>query len=124
MQKTMIAVIILFIASITNKTVYGIDNHDKPREQQEIKLQEETRKTRSLITTEVNAYTDGKLLTVEVVDYDGDVYVQVFGADGELQGSFSCYQIGYSELDIESLPSGTYTVSITLDKTYSGIFMK
>ncbi len=81
--------------------------------------------TRSATITQVNAYTDGNTITVDVANYTGDVYVQVYGGNGAAQTVFSCYNNGTVVLDILSLPAGTYTVSITLNNTtYTGTFVK
>lgn len=102
-------------------TIFGEAETSKPIEK--IFLEKAT-KTRSVTATEVNTYTDDNILTVEVENYTGDVYVQVFGAEGATQLVFSSYNYGSAILDISSLPQGTYTVSITLNSTYQGIFVK
>lgn len=118
---TWIAAICCFVlfqsATISTKTEEG-----KPQEKI---LLERAIKTRSATITQVNAYTDGNTITVDVANYTGDVYVQVYGAKGAAQTVFSCYNNGTVVLDILSLPAGTYTVSITLNNTtYTGTFMK
>lgn len=80
--------------------------------------------TRSATITQVNAYTDGNTITVDVANYTGDVYVQVFGPGGAAQLVFAVYNHGSAVLDISSMPQGAYTVSIALNSTYEGIFSK
>lgn len=95
---------------------------NKPKEK--IELEKSTSTTRSATGTTVEAYADEHLLTVSVENYTGDVYVQVFGANGAVKTVFAAHNSGYGVLDISALPAGTYTVQVTLDYTYVGTFEK
>lgn len=120
-QLFMFAALFCCLLSAQSFTIKSDIDADKPKEK--IELEKRTG-TRSGTSTMINAYADKHLLTVSVENYTGDVYVQVFGANGTVQTVFAAYNSGYGMLDISALPAGTYTVQVTLDHTYIGEFEK
>lgn len=123
MKKNIFIGMVLFscLMLFQSATVLIETKMNKPKEKI---LLEKATKTRSGTATEVNAYADGNMLTVNVLNYTGDVYVQVMGAEGATQTVFTAYNSGYGLLDISALPAGTYIVQVTLDDTYTGEFEK
>lgn len=67
----------------------------------------------------------GELLYITILDYTGEVWIEVTGSGGVLTQSAQVESNGQLLIDILSLRSGNYTLRIILENgTYRGYFQK
>lgn len=90
-----------------------------------IDLKEKGPHTRSGNATEINAFVDEQVISVEVTNYIGNIQVMVTGAGGTQSQNAYISNTGVCLVDISSLSNGTYHLQIILEgKAYEGEFEK
>ena len=62
----------------------------------------------------VEAYSSKNELQLSVQNYNGPVWVEIYGARGAKQASFQVYGNGFDVISLSSLGAGEYNVRITL----------
>lgn len=94
-------------------------------ESKTILVEKENWGTRSATSTEVQAMLHGELLYITILDYTGEVWIEVTGSGGVLTQSAQVESNGQLLIDILSLRSGNYTLRIILENgIYRGYFQE
>lgn len=98
------------------------NNEIETSKRKDIRIVKQSSGTRSATATVVEVYIENETIYVDVSNYTGDVFVQAYGNGQMLQTVFASSDNSSGALDISSLPSGNYTLQITLNSTYTGTF--
>jgi|AGTN01.1.fsa_nt_gi Protein of unknown function (DUF3244). len=124
MKKYISTIIFVMVIIVCNAFCFS-GSAGKITVNNQIKLEREKGGTRSGTTTEVRAFYDYYHLLLEIENYTGMVWIEVSGTGGLIQQTFLLNNSGQTILDISSLQSGIYTLSVTLENgVYSGSFAK
>jgi len=71
---------------------------------------------RAVATPTIIGECNGDVLTLDVQNYVGDVWVEIIGNKGDvLVTSFSVVDMGFNVVNVSSLQPGKYTVKIMLE---------
>jgi len=100
-------------------------NSTMPNDNKEVELIKRSGGTRSATITEVYANINDGIVTVEIINYSGSVWVYIEGSEGIQQEVMQVSEAGLITLDISALPAGSYYLCITLDNgQYEGFIEK
>lgn len=117
-------IMLFLVVWLGNSTANAVQESSETYGNVRILLEKERSGTRSGTTTIVEAFISDDILMLEISGYFGFVSVEVLGDEGELQCQIYIAGSGQLEIDLSSLPTGTYRLNTMLDYTYSGSFVK
>lgn len=124
-RKNIVFILLFFFITTLGITaaIPGIKKANKVRSK--IEVRETAKGTRSDRATQVNAYANGQLLTVEIANYTGAAQVEIIGSGGTQFQTAHIVEAGVCVMDISAFSTGVYTVHVLLGNTvYEGSFEK
>ena len=73
----------------------------------------------------IQAYSSKNELQVIVQNYNGPVWVEIYGAKGAKQASFDIYDNGFEVIKLSDLGAGEYNLRITVgSEVFTGVLKK
>lgn len=125
MKKELKTIILLLLLGVFLIPAYTNNQKTMDDTKRQINLEQRHKGTRSGGGTEVVAYIDGDMITMETNNPAfSPILVEIFDDYGILQAfaEFECDS--YAIMDISLLPPGQYEIAVTLDYIYTGSFEK
>ncbi len=127
MKKSILFLVSFMCAAFLFSTVAAEKPNKVKDEEDRIAFSREGGTTRIATTIIAEGLSDGNIMTVNVQNYRGGVWVEIVsGRGGVVESYFDVYDMGFGVVNISYLRAGTYYVRLLFDNgdVYVGTLVK